>query len=181
MAKLLTRPRRMIQLAICSVATPTIRDPCVLPEACTWLSHESLVILRPSWRAWFSSCSLATSSARLGSIESTRMLWTRTFYMFSAILHDCPKQAIQDLSYSRATLVRSLVRKRRRSPLGSFLTATTSLLLGRSYCIFCMIASFGKICTFFLSSVSEMRMVSSGPSIEGIGDFGGVGGREVAI
>jgi hypothetical protein len=29
--------------------------------------------------------------------------------------------------------------------------------------------------------VSEMRMVSLGPSIEGTGDFGGVGGREVAI
>jgi hypothetical protein len=101
--------------------------------------------------------------------------------MFSAILHDCPKQAIQDLSCSRATLVRSLVRKRRRSPLGNFLTATTSLPSGRSCCIFCMNASFGRLRTFFLSSVSEMRMVSSGPWIEGTGDFGGVGGREVAI
>jgi hypothetical protein len=44
-----------------------------------------------------------------------------------------------------------------------------------------MVASFGKLCTLFLSSVSEMRMVSSGPSIEGLGDLGGVGGREVAI
>jgi hypothetical protein len=65
----------MVQLAICSVATPTIREPCVLPGACPQLSQESLVILRPSWRAWFSSCSLATSSARLGSIEFTLMLW----------------------------------------------------------------------------------------------------------
>jgi hypothetical protein len=101
--------------------------------------------------------------------------------MFSAILLDFPKQVVQDLSCSKAALVRSLVRNRRRSPLGSFLTATTSLPLGRSCCIFCMIASFGKICTFFLSSVSKMRMVSSGPRIEGTGDFGGVGGREVAI
>jgi hypothetical protein len=31
------------------------------------------------------------------------MLWTRTLYMFSAILHDCPKQAVQDRSCSRAT------------------------------------------------------------------------------
>jgi hypothetical protein len=171
----------MIQLAICSVATPTIREPCVLPGACPRLSQESLVILRPSWRAWFSSCSLATSSARLGSIESTRMLWTRTLYMFSAILHDFPKQAVQDLSCSKVALVRSLVRNRRRSLLGSFLTATTSLPSGRSYCILFMIASFGRLCTLFLSSVSEMRMVSLGPSIEGTGDFGGVGGREVAI
>jgi hypothetical protein len=101
--------------------------------------------------------------------------------MLSAILHDCPKQAVQDLSCSKATLVRSLVRNRRRSPLGSFLTATTSLPSGRSCCIFYMIASFSRLCTLFLSSVSEMRIVSSGPSIEGTGDFGGVGGREVAI
>jgi hypothetical protein len=168
-------------LPICSVANPTIREPCVLPRACPRLSQESLVILRPSWRAWFSSCSLAMSSARLGSIESTRILWTRTLCVFSAILHDCPKQAVQDLSCSKAALVRSLVRNRRRSPLGSFLTATTSLPSGCSCCIFCMIASFGRLCTLFLSSVSEMRIVSSGPSIEGTGDFGGVGGRGIAI
>lgn len=101
--------------------------------------------------------------------------------MFYAMLHVFPKQAVQDLSCSKVALVRSLVRNRRRSPLGSFLTATTSLPSDRSCCILCMIASFGRLCTFFLPSASEMRMVSSGPWIEGTGDFGGVGGREVAI
>lgn len=153
----------MIPFAICSVATPTMREAWVLPGACLRLSQETRVILRPLWRAWFSSCSFATSSTRFGSMEFTRMLWTKTSYVSSAMLHDCPKRAVHDLSCSRAALVRSPVRNRRRSPLGSFLTATTSFPSGRSCCILCMISSFGKFCAFFLSSGSEMRMVSSGP------------------
>jgi hypothetical protein len=54
------------------------------------------------------------------------MLSTRTLYAFFAILHDCPKQAVQDLSCGRAALVRSPFRNGRRSPLGSSLIATTS-------------------------------------------------------
>jgi hypothetical protein len=84
-----------------------------------------------------SSCSLAIFSARPGSIESTRTLWTSTLCIFSAMLHDCPKHAVQDFSCSRAALVRSLVKNRWRSLLGSFLTATTSFPLGRSCCILC--------------------------------------------
>jgi hypothetical protein len=91
-------------------------------------------------------------SSQVNRVYSNAMDWT--LYMFSAILHDCPKQAVQDLSCSKAALVRSLVRNRRRSPIGSFLTATISLSSSRSCRIVGIIASFGRLCTLFLSFFS---------------------------